>query len=376
LRARIAKTLPELLALRAQWDRLLAASAETTPWQGFDFISRWWQHLGAGLQLRVVVVERDGEPCLILPLQISSLSWLGALKLRVLEPIGSLMDVNRPRLALGKLDEAAYACALEAIWAASNEWDAIRIDEKTDDDSEVEMLRRFAQQHGCRFRQIFSHLIPWLDLQQDWDSFLAGRSSKMRKNLRAGQRKLEKLGPVSLHDYRSPQDIATGLAIVHELHAHSWKGKEKIEHSESVDYRSFYAGWLQAMTERGGARILVMCCGDTPVAATIAITEQHTYYSAQIVHDSRYAACSPGTLLEAQELEGLMGERQFARYDMLGSFLNNKMRWTDSAESTTLVFVLQPALRSWLFDAWFFRIKPRLRPHLMWLQQKLRGGKN
>lgn len=375
MRARVIQTLPEMLALRDHWNRLLASSPDPTPWQGMDFLGNWWQHMSEDHRLRVIVVERDSVPCLIMPLQISRWPWLFGLPVYILEPIGSIMDVNRPRLALGEPDEAAYECALEAAWALRSQWHFIRIDEKLQDDLEVTQLRRFADRHGLIFRQAFSHLCPYLDLQQDWKAFLAGRSSKMRKNLRAAQRKLEGMGPVSLQVCRSPAEIAEGFGIVLKLHEKSWKRVQKVEHSQSDAYRSFYGGWLQAMARQEEARILVLRCKDEPVAATVAVTDGGCYYSAQIVHDSAYAACSPGTLLEAMELEGLMQERRFSRYDMLGSFLNNKLRWTDSAHSTTHVFVLRPSLRSRMVDGYYFRLKPLIRPRLLPLLNMLRRKK-
>jgi len=374
LRARVVQTLPELLTLRDDWNRLLSMSADPTPWQGIEFIGNWWRHVGAGggHRLRVVVVDKDGEPCLMMPLQISSWPWLGFIPIRILEPIGSLMDVNRPRLALGAFDEAAYECAFAAIWEMRRQWQTIRIDEKLQDDPEVALLRRFSERHSLRFRQAFSHLCPYLELGCDWKSYLADRSSKLRKNLRAGERRLEGMGPVSLHVHESPTEVAAAYGIVLGLHQQSWKQRKKVEHSKSDAYRSFYAGWLLAMARQSRARILVLRCAGAPVAATVAFTDEHTYYSAQIVHDTRFAACSPGTLLEARELEMLMGERRFSRYDFLGSFLNNKLRWTDAALSTTHAYAMQHSLLTWLLDAYYFWLKPRIRPLLLPLLKRVR----
>lgn len=368
-------TLAELLPLRAHWERLLAASEGSTPWQGMDFIANWWPHLGRRHALRVIVVERDGLPCLVLPLQISRWPWLGVVPVRILEPIGSLMDVNRPRLALGPPSAEAWDCALDALWAMRGEWHTLRIDEKLQGDGEVEALRRFAARHGLIFRQGFSHLCPWLDLRGGWDAFLAARGAKMRKNLRAARRRLEARGAVELREFRTPAQVEQGYATVLELNARSWKRRARVEHGQSTGYRQFHHGWLQAMAQRGAARILVLYCDGRAVAATVALTDGETYYSAQIVHDAAFADCSPGTLLESMELEGLMREGRFATYDMLGSFLSNKLRWTSTAHPTTHVFVTRPRLRTWLFDAYYFRVKPRLRPRLLPLLRLVRRNR-
>ncbi len=180
---------------------------------------------------------------------------------------------------------------------------------------------------------------------------------------------------MTLRDYREPNEIREAYAILLDLNQRSWKRHAKVEHGQSEAYRRFHMGWLLAMAAQGRARVLVLWCADTPVAATVAMMDAHTYYSAQIVHDAAYGDCSPGTLLESLELEGLMRERRFATYDMLGSFLSNKLRWTDASHWTTHVFVTRRGLRTWLFDAYYFRLKPRLRPKLLPLLRLVRRNR-
>src|SRR4030095_15976547 len=107
----------------------------------------------------------------------------------------------------------------------------------------------------------------------------------------------------------------------------------------------------------GQCRAFALFCGEQSVAATIAFTAGDVYYSTQIVHDESYAACSPGTLLEAMEIEYLMGEKRHVTYDFLGSFLNNKLRWTDDAAHTTYIFVLQRSFRNFIMDGYYTWLK-------------------
>jgi hypothetical protein len=72
------------------------------------------------------------------------------------------------------------------------------------------------------------------------------------------------------------------------------------------------------------------------------------------------------------EIEGLMDEGRFARYDMMGSFLNNKMRFTETATKSSHVLVLRRRVRTFAMDAFYFCIKPYLRPFLvsLWRRRK------
>lgn len=360
--------------LKLVWNRLLEASPDQTPWQSYAFLTLWWRYLSGDMPLRLFVVERSGEPCLVLPMQIARWNVLPGAPVRLLEPIGMIMDVNRPRLALGPFDEAAYRCAFDAIWHRKD-WHVIRVDEKPWDDAETALLRDYALEHGCVFRQVFSHLVPYVDLRQSWAEFVQGRSQKLRKNLKAARRKLEQRGEVRLASYEGETELLEAFGIVLDLHRRSWKRKKRVEHSRSEDYPDFYADWVHHMASCGQCRILVLFCGERPVAATVAFTDGDIYYSAQIVHDAEFGVCSPGTLLESMELESLMNEGRFATYDMLGSFLNNKKRWTDTATRTAHTLVLRRRLRTFALDGFYFLIKPYLRPALVALYRKLRPAR-
>lgn len=376
LECRLITDVAEWRKLEPVWDTLLAASPDRTPWQNFTFLTLWWRHLSENMPLRIFVVERGGQPCLILPLQIAKWQAIPGFAARLLEPIGMVMDVNRPRLALGAFDPEAYRCAFDAIWNRRGEWDLLRIDEKPWDDAEVALLRAYALQKTCVFRQIFSHLVPYLDLRQSWNGYLQTRSQKMRKNLKAARRKLEGLGQVELRHYRSPEEVQQGFQVFLDLHNRSWKKKRKVEHSKSPEYKAFFDDWVEAMGNRGECAILALFCGNEPVAATIAFTDSQVYYSAQIVHDAKFAACSPGTLLESMELEHLMNQKQYARYEFLGSFLNNKLRWSDTCTDTAMSMVFQRNLRTFALDFFYSFLKPYIRPTIVALFKKLFPKKN
>jgi CelD/BcsL family acetyltransferase involved in cellulose biosynthesis len=183
----------------------------------------------------------------------------------------------------------------------------------------------------------------------------------MRKNLRAARRRLERTGRVWVRSFESPADIDEAYDIVLRLFRRSWKRHKRIEYGHSHGYQQFFRAWLTGLVERARARILVLFCGDRPIAATIAVMDRGTYYSAQIVHDRAFAHCSPGTLLESIELEELMTQQKFATYDFLGAFLRNKLRWTTTARPTALVFVMQRCWRNRVIDAYYFHAKPRVK---------------
>lgn len=358
--SRIIRDVSRWRQLEPHWDRLLEATPQATPWQSWEYLHAWWQHLAGDRQLWLVVVERGGIPCLILPLQIGSIHLLG-LTCKVLEPIGMPDDINRPRLGIGPPDGGALQCALEAIWCQRRDWDVLRLDEKCADDPEVDAVRQFAASRRLLLRIQPLHPCPYLNLKQYWPDYLNARGRRLAKNLRASRRRLEAMGPIRMDKAASPMAVDQAFGVLLAIQSRSWKHQAGIGLSASAEYRNFVRRFIGRMARRSAARVLILYCGDKPIAGTIAVTDRDTYYSAHIVHDRDYDQASPGTLLESMEIEQLMQEKRFTSYDFLGAALNNKRRWTDDALATCRILLLRPTPANRVMDAYLFGIKPRIR---------------
>ncbi len=347
-------------ALRPWWDRLLEASTDPTPWQTWDYLTNWWRNLAGRRRLRIVVVESGGTPVMIFPMQITR-EWMIGVPTRLLEPISMMWDVNRPRVALGAPDPRAFQVGLETLWGIRREWDSIRIEELPIDDPQARALRDFAEMRGMRFRDVLSSVCPTLRLDQPWDAFLKSRGPRLRKNLRASLRKLESAGAVRLEVCATVAEVERGFGVMLQLHQRSWKRRKRVGLSLSPQFRSFFRGFLMAMAQRDGARVLVLHCNEQPVAATVAFLHLDTYFSTEIVHDAAWARYSPGTLLEALELERLMTAGGLRHYDFLGRFLSNKQRWTDDSRVTSRLYLFRRTASNWLLDLHYFRAKPAVK---------------
>ncbi len=360
LSVRIVSDLNGWQALQPWWDTLLEASTDSTPWQTFDYLWCWWQHLREARQLRIIVVESAGVPVMIFPLQITRETMMG-LPLRLIEPITMMWDVNRPRFALGAPDMSLLRFGLDADRVPLVADAPERVEELPLSDPQAQELEALAAREGLWFRDVLSSVCPYLSLEQPWDAFLKSRGPRLRKNLRAALRRLESHGPVRLDVRERPEDIARAFDVVMSLHQRSWKRRKHVGLSLSVPFRDFFRAFLFRRAAQGRACVLTLWAADRPVAATIAFVHQDTYFSTEIVHDAAFAHCSPGTLLESMELERLMRARQQRCYDFLGRFLSNKQRWTDTARVTHRIYVFRPGLVNALVELHYFRAKPLIK---------------
>ena len=363
LRATVYRDAAGIEGLRNEWRQLSERSPDLTPWQQWEFAASWWPIVGMrdtqGMHrvLRIIVIRDARRAVLLLPLQISRRGRFG---MRWLEPLGMPDDIHRPRLAVGALDRDAYLCALREIGSWHHEWDGIRIDEKTSDDPELQLLSSLIHPLHWRERRAPLHPCPILAIDRGWKEYLASRSHKLRKNLGSGVRKLQAHGEIRLLSYRSPDEIRAAVETLVQITAHSWKSAAGIGLGSSERYRSYFRDFANRLAQAGLARAYCLFVGATPVAATIAFIRGRTYYSTQIAHDAKFDACSPGTLLESMEMQALHEQRDFDVFDFLGAAISNKRRWTDTLIETQRILWLGRSLRARSFDTLYFLIKPRL----------------
>lgn len=333
-------------ALAEEWDRLLRSTQGHTALQGFDFLSTWWACFGADRELWILAFYEASALVGIAPLQITERRILGK-AYRALEFLAMTEDILRPTMLFPSADRERLLAALNDFLAEQRgSWDAIELDELACSDPLIESMRRLASSSRCLYRETPFHPCPFLDLSsQSWASYIDGRSSKLRKNLRSGARRLAESGSVDLEIYRTPADILRGFERFRELARRSWKHAAKIGIADDARYETFYARLLEIFARRQGARVLILTAEGNPVAATLAVVSDGVYYSLQIVHDEAHARCSPGTLLECRELELLFGDGGVRRYEFMGGALSNKLRWTEAAVETVCISVVQPDLR-------------------------------
>ncbi|MCP1675776.1 CelD/BcsL family acetyltransferase involved in cellulose biosynthesis [Natronocella acetinitrilica] len=353
--------------LAGDWKRLHALTANATPWQSWEWFSSWWPAMGAPHQLCVVVVIEQGVAVLIMPLQIRRCRKLG-LPARVLEPVGMPDEINRPQFALGecKVHHLAHAVAVLAGSGVGKEgavpaWDILQIDEVVPDDSQLNALLYQVEVQGLQWRQFPLHACPYLDLNQEWTAYLASRGRRLAKNLKAGHRKLSKHGAVRLQIANTPEEIEESLVCYINLFTKSWKQSAGIAFAQTNNYGAYYRRFIGLLARQGRARVLLLECGGEPVAGAIAVMDGNTYYGAQIAHDQRFDHCSPGTLLEALELELLMGERSYEKYDFFGGAMNNKRRWADESIETMRLIAFNKGAIGRVLAGYYIKAKPILR---------------
>ncbi|MGI9293320.1 MAG: GNAT family N-acetyltransferase [Pseudomonadales bacterium] len=349
--------------LAEDWDRIYHLS-DATMLQSNRFLRCWWQLQGDGKSPFIVSVLADQRLIGLVPLQLRPHKLWGK-TYQLLEFMGMPHELARPTFLLPELRESASDAVFEYLLQNRDEWDLLQLEELVIDAPLQSALQKFSTAGNFLMRVVPFHPCPWLDLRQSWESYFSNLSKKMRRNIRHARNRLEKAGEFRFQVVDKPDEIDAALQSYLDIERRSWKHEEKIGVTKDEQYQCFYQELLKNYAASGQARILLLYLDDKPVTATISIQDETCYYSLQITHDDAYAHYSPGTVLESFELEALMTEAKFERYEFLGGALSNKLRWTESQVETERVLVHKKDSRTRLFDLWFFVLKPQVKALLL-----------
>jgi len=343
-------------ALESRWDELLLATPDHTVFQSYSYQRLWWQHFAGDGELFIVLVVRNGLVQGIAPLQVRMTSHFGRY-CRQLSFIGSRWEVDRPTLLFPAGSSALIPVLAGFLAQRSDRWDICELHEQATGSECLTRLEDAFRSLGYVVGRTRDSNCPYLALQGTWKDFLAGKSQTFRKNLKASARKLAQFGELKYRAYDDPADVLQQLETYRDIEARSWKAGEGVGVSRDTDYFAFYRALAGAFGRKGAFTVRMLTVNGKAIAGTFGLAYDGVYYSLQIAHDREFSRCSPGTYLEALEMEECFS-RGYREYEFLGGFLNNKCRWTSTSRYTTQLHVYQPTPFFRALYILLFRIKP------------------
>lgn len=241
----------DLAPLREEWQRLAALTG--SPFASWEWASVWWRHFGDQGELRVLVV-RDvaGAAVGIMPLYRERNGPLRTLRFVGHFPADELRPICAPEHA------TAVGALCRDRLAAENDWDlflAERLPVPEDLDTAFE---------GRRLRH---ESMPELCLEtDDWDEFLASRSSNFRSQARTKERRLLRDAELSYRLADDPERLPADMQTLFDLHRRAWAAKGE-EGAFNEQLASFHLEFAQAALERGWLRLWIASLDGAPAAA-------------------------------------------------------------------------------------------------------------
>jgi len=344
-------------SLKESWDEILSATPDSNVFQSYEFLWQWWKYFGIWNDLCILVLRSGAEVVALAPMMIQYFPIFGR-TVRKLAFIGADMEMNRPTV-LRRFDrEKVNTAVLGYLDAHRSEWDCADIDEQLWGDNADSILRHLVQyDYNVATSET---LCPYIELDGSWEQFLASRSRRMRGNLRRLRRRIQESGKMEIRLTKGWPALDAAIDVHCEIESRSWKIDRNLHIARDAAHYSFYMGLAERFSADGHFELRTLELDGRPIASTFGIVDRDSFQSLMIAHDRSYDHLSPGTVLESFELEAMFCSG-LRRYEFLGSFLTNKLRWTDQVIETVNIHVYSKTIRLSLFFYVHFVLKRRVK---------------
>lgn len=290
----------EFDSLEAEWDPLLAASADDNPFRSFTWQRTWWRHYGQDQQLLIVTVRNDdGELIGLAPLYVESRHrWRQGRRVHLL---ASNEEVASEYLGL-ILRQGAQSVALPEIFQflredLASQWDLLDLCDISDKDSQAQQIAELAESCGHRVVHRHRGVNRLLDLPQSWEDFLKTIPSRRRTKMRQYCNRINKEISCNIRFADSPSEYETEWNTLVDLHAKHWNSLGQTGYFAREPYGSFHRDVSRRLWERGQLFLASLCNGDEPLASSYALLYKSTVYEYQRGMSPQAASLRPGFVL-------------------------------------------------------------------------------
>lgn len=305
-----------LAELEAEWNAL-ADRLESPPFVRPAWIASWWSSFGGGRPV-VYAARRADELVAILPLVA------GGSVLR--SPTNGHTPLFAP---LGEPDAvAAVARAVLPSPAGS-----LIISHVPDTDVSVPALARASREARRVTWWEPGQTSPVVDLDGDFDAYLARLGRHTRRELGRLRRKLEaEQGAVRVESFAVPTKLDEELQAALELEASGWKGRRGTAILSRPDTAAFYRHFAAAFASRGELRLSTLVAGGRLIAFDLCLVTGGRAWTLKGAYDEEFRRYAPGLLLLIAEIEDAYG-RGLTAVELLGGSDDYKLKFATTSRT-------------------------------------------
>jgi CelD/BcsL family acetyltransferase involved in cellulose biosynthesis len=197
--------------------------------------------------------------------------------------------------------------------------------------SSLPALKKVAKELGVSFSQTYHSSGRYIPIAGTWESFLKGRSTRFRKDLRYYERKLTNKGKLEI------------------LRLGRGDSKELLQKLRVVDQGSWKLGWfaepenidwmnelIADFSKRGWLDTFLLELNGTPIAYVVFVRTGGKAYAMFTSYDLKLAHESPGMVCFSKALNQIFDEGEVSEVDFLSNYQYLRS-WTDDVRSRYLV---------------------------------------
>ena len=321
--------------IREAWHRLWEQTPQATFFQTPEWIETAWKHFPDPQKLRVILVERHGEPIGIVPLCVRMMRRkVGTLRMLTypLNDWGTFYGPISPRPA------TAFRAALRHVRRTPRDWDMIDfcwVDEAATEFIDVGLAMREA---GFSYVSRPRMEVRICHIDGNWEAFVAAKSHNWRRQMRRDLQQLESVGDVRMVRYR-PEPGSAGTEPEHfelyqlceQVAKRSWQADVRLEGTlSSPRVRKVLLPLHRQAAALGMLDVAVLMVGDRPASFFYNYVARGHVYGLRMGYDPAKELASAGKILLYKMIED-----SFQRGDCEYCFGSGRQHYKDRFATET-----------------------------------------
>ena len=291
-------------AFDGEWRALLPRAGMNKVFASPTWLRVWWEEFGAGRDLILLSVRREGELVGVAPLMRDGddhLCFAGDTE------ICDYMDF----IAAPGEEEAVISAVLRSL--GEEPWQELALWAMPEGSPTLDALKAVAPQFGLRVDTEVEDVCPQLELPGAWEDYLASLGKKDRHELRRKLRKLSQVGEVVLETVEEPVAVEAALDDFLRLYRESRSDKAAFM-TEQME--RFLRAIVAALAAEGRVELLFLTLGGVRAATVLCFCEGEESLLYNSGYDPAYAYLSVGLLSKALALRKAI-EQGKVRFDFL-----------------------------------------------------------
>ena len=323
--------LQEFRSLETEWSSLLARSNTNSVFLTHEWFRCWWEAFGNKSQMFVIGVRDKGRLVGVAPFLRHQARFRGL-------PVKKLSFMaNRYTAEADLIVASPEGPVVSAILSCIEEhralWDLFELIRLRHDSVVMKYALDLAQKSHWLYGVRSDLQVPYIAVEETWESFLSRRSRRFRKNINYRLNKIRSLpSSVRVVTLRSPDEVVAILPTILEISSKSWKAQIKSSITDEESEVEFFKRISAVMGKKGWVNLWMLYLGNDPVAFEYHLNYGGITCPIRADHDESHRAFSPGAHLEYVIIRSLFEAHSptVTEYNTCADCYPYEVRWTDS----------------------------------------------
>ena len=355
--------------IEGDWKRLVRESERATLFSDWEWTRTWWEVFSSSAhRLRIIVVSAAGRVVGIVPLYTLSTTLVeGLVVVRVLRLLGT-GEVAEDEVSTeygdiiaspGLEEEVARESVSFIFGALGREWDMAVFDNVLERAAIVKYLVPTAVRLGGLSAALPIGRRYFVELPENWNTYLGALSKRTRSNLLAAQRRMARQACASIELHSGGAEVLEAFDRLAVLHSRRWRERGKAGAFASARFVHFHRCLLNRPQGpcQIWARLWILTIDKQDVAAVYALEQHnqlHIYQTGIDPHNYKYL--SPGLLLLCEALSWSIGRRLRVFDLMLSKSTDYKAKFSLNTAGMSRALVFNNSIKGLgVYVAWRIR---------------------